>query len=97
MTTHNETTDDPLTSCSTCLACCCKLEVMLMAGDEVPPEFTEQDRWDGWVMARLDDGWCAALDRNTMLCTVYSRRPLICREYQAGDSDCLEQRQRGFG
>jgi len=65
---------------------------MLMGDDDIPPELTEQDRWDGWVMARLADGWCAALDRNTMLCTIYERRPMICRDYQAGDSDCIGER-----
>lgn len=79
-------------TCATCQACCCRLEVMLMGGDDIPSKLTRQDPWGGWIMARLADGWCAALDRATLLCTVYERRPLICREYQAGDSDCLEQR-----
>ena len=79
-------------SCASCRACCCKLEVMLMGEDDIPAKFTLQDRWGGWVMLRLDDGWCAALDRNTMRCTIYERRPTICRDYEAGESDCLEQR-----
>ena len=79
-------------SCATCRACCCRLEVMLMGDDQPPQYLTEEDEWGGWVMRRLDDGWCAALDRRSMLCTIYARRPAICREYQAGDSDCLEQR-----
>ena len=65
---------------------------MLMDGDDIPGELTALDRWGGWVMARLADGWCAALDRNTMLCTIYNRRPVICRDYQTGDSDCIKQR-----
>jgi len=97
MNSHNTPADSPVTSCDTCLACCCKLEVILMAGDDIPFELTEQDQWDGWVMARLDDGWCTALDRSTMLCKIYSRRPMVCREYQAGDSDCLVERLRVFG
>jgi len=85
--------DSPLVSCSTCRACCCRLEVMLMGDDDIPPNLTEQDQWGGWVMARLDDGWCAALDRQSMLCTIYARRPMICRDYQAGDSDCIGERR----
>lgn len=85
-------TDSPVVSCATCKACCCRLEVMLMGEDDIPRELTEQDRWGGWVMARLADGWCAALDRDTMLCTIYERRPMICRDYQVGDSDCLMER-----
>jgi Fe-S-cluster containining protein len=95
MNTENNTADagdSPVISCSSCKACCCRLEVMLMGDDDIPPELTEQDRWDGWVMARLDDGWCAALDRNTMLCTIYERRPMICSDYQVGDSDCIGER-----
>ncbi|MDD4928054.1 MAG: YkgJ family cysteine cluster protein [Gallionella sp.] len=79
-------------SCSTCKACCCRLEVMLMGDDDIPVELTEQDLWHGWVMARLDDGWCKALDRKTMKCTIYKRRPMICHDYQAGDIDCMQER-----
>ncbi len=63
-----------------------------MGDDDIPPELTERDRWGGWVMARLDDGWCAALDRNTLLCMIYERRPMICSDYQVGDSDCIGER-----
>lgn len=66
-----------------------------MAEDDIPVALTQQDRWGGWVMARLADGWCSALDRYTMLCTIYERRPTICRDYQAGDSDCLAERLLG--
>jgi len=82
-------------TCSTCKACCCQLEVMLIAGDDdVPPQYVEKDQWGGEIMHRLSDGWCAALNRQTMLCTIYEQRPWICREYEAGDFDCLEQRKR---
>ncbi|MDP2155137.1 MAG: YkgJ family cysteine cluster protein [Sulfuricella sp.] len=84
--------DSPVISCSSCKACCCRLEVMLMGDDDIPLELTERDRWGGWVMARLDDGWCAALDRNTLLCTIYEHRPMICSDYQVGDSDCIGER-----
>ena len=62
-------------SCATCKACCCRLEVILMGDDDVPAELSEKDRWGGEVMKRLADGWCAALDRKTQLCTIYARRP----------------------
>ncbi len=92
--TNDDAGESPVVSCTSCKACCCRLEVMLMGDDDIPPELTERDRWDGWVMARLDDGWCAALDRDTMLCTIYERRPMICHDYQVGDSDCIEERRR---
>jgi hypothetical protein len=88
-----ESTIDPTISCSTCRACCCKLEVMLMGDDDIPPALTERDRWGGEVMRRLEDGWCAALDRATMLCTIYARRPFVCGDYQVGDIECLVERR----
>lgn len=88
---------DPAISCASCEACCCRLEVMLMGDDDVPVELTVEDRWGGWVMRRLDDGWCAALDRNSMKCTIYDCRPGVCRDYQAGASECIGERARHLG
>jgi Fe-S-cluster containining protein len=65
-----------------------------MGDDRVPEEFTAVDRWGGQVMARLDDGWCAALDRGTLLCGIYETRPGLCREYEMGGSDCQVERQK---
>ena len=59
----------------------------------VPPYFTEWNAHGALVMSRLDDGWCAALDRNTMLCMIYEQRPQVCRDYETGSVECLEQRQ----
>lgn len=59
----------------------------------VPPYFTEWNEHGALVMSRLDDGWCAALDRNTMLCMIYEQRPQVCRDYETGSVECLEQRQ----
>ena len=67
---------------------------MLFGGDDVPPALTEVDRWGGQVMLRLDDGWCAALDRNTMRCGIYAQRPAVCRDYAVGDGDCIVERSR---
>ena len=44
-------------------------------------------------MARLDDGWCAALDRDTLMCTIYDNRPLICREFEMGADECITERK----
>jgi Fe-S-cluster containining protein len=88
------TTDatDAVITCASCKACCCKLEVMLMSEDDVPLHLTEEDRWGGRIMAREDDGWCAALDRETLLCGIYERRPAICRDYEMGGTDCIAER-----
>lgn len=64
-----------------------------MGEDDPPEEFVETDRWGGQVMARLDDGFCAALDRVTSRCTIYSRRPGVCRDFATGSDDCLTERE----
>jgi Fe-S-cluster containining protein len=58
----------------------------------VPDNFIARDKWGGMSMARLEDGWCAALDRNTLLCTIYEKRPKICRELEMGEDECISIR-----
>jgi|GEM_PF-124437 len=94
---HDLTDDtgiDPSISCSACAAKCCRLEVMLITDTGVPERFIETDDWGSQTMARLDDGWCAALDRHSMGCSIYELRPLICREFDMGGYDCQEERLR---
>jgi uncharacterized protein len=83
----------PLPTCANCQACCCRLEVMLITDTGVPEEYIATDKWGGQVMHRLDDGWCAALDRDTLMCTIYDNRPLICREFEMGEYECLAERK----
>ena len=85
--------DEPAVSCSNCAACCCQLEVMLITDTGVPQRFIDTDDWGGEVMRRLDDGWCAALDRDSMRCTIYELRPLICREFETGSPECVDERR----
>lgn len=63
-----------------------------MGEDDVPQRFTTHDRWGAEVMAREDDGWCAALDRDSMRCTIYARRPGVCREFEMGGNECVIER-----
>jgi Fe-S-cluster containining protein len=84
---------DQNVTCATCKASCCRLEVMLITDTGVPERYVEFDEWGGMRMSRLDDGWCAALDRSTMLCTIYEKRPLICREFEMGSFECLSERE----
>ncbi|MFT4713728.1 MAG: Fe-S-cluster containining protein [Granulosicoccus sp.] len=79
-------------TCATCQANCCRLEVMLITDTGVPEKYIHYDQWGGMTMDRLDDGWCAAVDRDTMLCTIYEKRPLICREFEMGSYECLAER-----
>lgn len=63
-----------------------------MGEDDPPARFVETDRWGGQVMARLSDGLCAALDRDTNRCTIYARRPGVCRDFDMGGDDCITER-----
>ncbi|CAE6900504.1 Fe-S-oxidoreductase [Pseudomonas marincola] len=83
----------PEIACSNCAACCCQLEVMLLTETGVPERYIATDEWGGEVMLRLDDGWCAALDRDSMRCSIYERRPLICREFEMGSPECQDERR----
>ena len=84
---------EPAITCASCAACCCRLEVMLITATGVPERFIETDAWGGRTMARLDDGWCAALNRDTLMCRIYEQRPLICREFAMGEDECVAERQ----
>ena len=83
---------EPKISCDNCEACCCRLEVLLLTDTGVPDHYIKIDRWGGQTMARLDDGWCAALNRNTLMCMIYEKRPLVCREFKMGSPDCITER-----
>ena len=79
--------------CSNCQACCCKLEVMIISDTGVPRHHIAVDKWGGESMRRLEDGWCSALDRETLLCTIYENRPWICRQFEMGSYECQEERK----
>ena len=92
MTIGAITLPDTEVTCADCEACCCRLEVMLITNTGVPDRFIEIDKWGGRKMARLEDGWCSALDRNTLFCMIYEQRPWICREFAMGDYECISER-----
>lgn len=92
MTIDVKTLADPGISCSRCRACCCRLEVMIISDTGVPEAFIARDAWGGETMARLDDGWCAALDRQTFMCTIYDQRPWVCRAFEMGSEECISER-----
>jgi Fe-S-cluster containining protein len=92
MTIEVTTLPDTEVTCVRCEACCCRLEVMLITDTGVPDSFIVMDKWGGRSMARLDDGWCSALDRNTMACMIYEKRPKICRDFEMGGYECISVR-----
>ena len=92
MTYEVENQPYPEITCDSCEACCCRLEVLLLTDTGVPEHYIKIDQWGGTTMARQDDGWCAALNRNTLMCMIYEKRPLVCREFKMGSADCIEER-----
>jgi Fe-S-cluster containining protein len=67
---------------------------MLISETGVPDMYIEVDEWGGRKMARLEDGWCSALDRTTMKCLIYDKRPWICRDFKMGSKDCITERAK---
>jgi Fe-S-cluster containining protein len=39
-------------------------------------------------MDQRGDGACVALDPATQLCTIYERRPQVCRDFKRAESLC---------
>ena len=92
MTNAAATLPDTAVTCQSCEASCCRLSVLLITDTGVPGRYIEVYKWGGMRMARLGDGWCSALDRNTMRCLIYEQRPWICREFEMGEYECLAAR-----
>lgn len=84
---------DPSVACDRCEAVCCRLTVVVMPDDDVPREFLARDPGGMQVMARGEDGWCAALDRTQMRCGIYERRPDVCRRFTMGGGYCRAVRE----
>jgi Fe-S-cluster containining protein len=79
-------------NCDNCLAACCRLQVRLLPGDRVPGFLVAEDDHGLQVMAQLDDGWCVALDRGSLRCTIYRERPQLCRDFAVASRECLVER-----
>lgn len=79
-------------TCANCEACCCRQVAMLFNDTEVPDNLIEINTQGERSMMRLADGWCKALDRNTMTCSIYEKRPWICREFEMGACECISAR-----
>ena len=55
--------------------------------DDVPEEYVVEHEGVR-CMDQHGDGACVALDSATQLCTIYERRPKVCRDFQRGESLC---------
>jgi Fe-S-cluster containining protein len=78
--------------CSRCDAVCCRLTVVVLPGDQVPRHLVVRDAHGVEVMARNEEGWCAAVDPLQLCCSIYEQRPSICRKFAMGGPYCLDIR-----
>lgn len=78
--------------CGRCEAVCCRLTVTLLPGDDVPHWMVAEQENGPASMAKGEDGWCVALDRNSMRCGIYEQRPRLCRTYLMGGRLCRYER-----
>ena len=78
--------------CDQCSALCCQLKVVLADGDSVPDHLVDRRPGGPTMMRRDAAGWCAALDRTTHRCTIYSQRPATCRRFVMDGSYCRSVR-----
>jgi Fe-S-cluster containining protein len=84
---------DPSVSCANCEAVCCRLTVVLAPEDAMPEHLTAHTAEGVAVMARAADGWCVALDRTRMCCSIYEQRPGVCRKFAMGSPYCRAERE----
>src|SRR3546814_14476402 len=81
---------DPTVSCGNCDAVCCRLTVILMPEDRVPRHLTTRTAHGLEVMARDEEGWCVAVDKNRMCCSIYEQSPAVCRKFAMGSEYCRD-------
>jgi len=43
------------------------------------------------ILKRGEDGYCEMLDQKTMKCTIYEKRPSVCRKYET--KSCIKIRE----
>src|SRR5688500_4647054 len=78
---------DDLPACAGCGKCCHLLVELTPLVDDVPEEFVVEHEGVR-CMDQQGDGACVALDPVTQLCTIYDRRPQVCRDFKRAESLC---------
>jgi len=92
MTIKVKNLPDSKITCSNCQASCCRLEVRIISDTGVPNHHICVDENGSESMLRLEDGKCSALNRDTLLCSIYENRPWVCREFEMGSYECINER-----
>jgi len=96
--------DDDLPPCDSCAACCVSdaERYVRVTGDDYERLGESAASWTRFLgnrcFMRMVDGHCAALERDPatghLLCSVYDRRPQICRDLERGSLACAADRLR---
>ena len=73
--------------CAGCGKCCHLLVELTPEVDDVPEDLVVEHSGVR-CMDQHADGACVALDPVTQLCTIYERRPQVCRDFGRGESLC---------
>ena len=73
-----------------CVGCgkCCHLLVELTPGIDDVPEDLVVEHAGVRCMDQRGDGGCVALDPVSLLCTIYERRPQVCRDFKRAEALC---------
>lgn len=79
--------------CASCDAVCCRLTVVLQAGDRIAGHLTDYTADGLHVMARDEFGWCVAVDPAGGGCSIYESRPEVCRRFTMGGVGCRAVRE----
>ena len=79
-------------ACSDCRANFCSLEVMIISDTAVLRQHIYAGEYRSESMLRLGGGRCSALDRDTFMCSIYENRPWLCREFEMGSYECINER-----
>jgi Fe-S-cluster containining protein len=74
-------------ACAGCGKCCHLVVELRPLVDDVPEHFVVEHAGVRYMDQR-GNGACVALDPATLLCTIYERRPQVCREFKRGESLC---------
>ena len=78
---------DSLPPCAGCGRCCHLVVELTPLVDDVPEELVVEHAGVR-CMDQHGDGACVALDRATRLCTIYERRPQVCRDFTRASALC---------
>jgi uncharacterized protein len=78
---------DEVPACAGCGKCCHLVVELDATVDDVPEELVVE-REGLRCLDQRGDGACVALDTVTRLCTIYERRPQVCRDFRRGESLC---------